>query len=384
MVDAVEGSDPNGVLRSMGSVSVRDVLEFWQRKGTLSLIGAGINHLTGPYLGKTGSVFHHIQREVDTYDSFSYPLSYRLWLYRNGFLSESGVLFGLTESNVESYLSSIDMYLRTHELNGRASVATEDKQLFQQLIGTHYAEYLPTVYGRIDGGDFVRSTESADSTGRSLEELVAAEGKLVLKPIRGGGGDDVYVVDDSAALSQIPMHNRYVVTEFIRQHEYAATIFPDSVNTVRLLTMIDPETNEAFIPAAVHRFGTVESGPVDNWSAGGMTAGIDRETGVLGRAVTYPGTRDRLWHDAHPDTGEPIAGVEIPGWKRVREVVREIATTYGDTLKYVGWDVVVTADERPFVIIEGNSAPGVTTIQPHVPLLADPRVKRFFRHHGAI
>jgi hypothetical protein len=51
-------------------------------------------------------------------------------------------------------------------------------------------------------------------------------------------------------------------------------------------------------------------------------------------------------------------------------------------LPYVGWDVVVTDDG--IRILEGNSNSGLDGIQHYGPLLADPRVRRFYESRGAM
>lgn len=80
-----------------------------------------------------------------------------------------------------------------------------------------------------------------------------------------------------------------VVTEYVEQAGYAAEIYPESANMLRIHTMIDPETDEACIPGAFHRFGSSEIGHVDNWSAGGLSAGFDPETG----SCSVPPSRQR-------------------------------------------------------------------------------------------
>jgi hypothetical protein len=51
----------------------------------------------------------------------------------------------------------------------------------------------------------------------------------------------------------------------------ARRFFSGAVNTMRFLTISDPDICEPFIPAAAHRFGNRASAPVDNLVAGGMT-----------------------------------------------------------------------------------------------------------------
>lgn len=359
-----------------------EIRDFRKEKGTFSLIGAGINQIWDRYFKNYGNVFHFIQRELNTRDEFSLSLPYRLWLYRNGFLSESGVLFGLDRSNVDQYLSILRMYLRTHDINGRAGIVLEDKYLFQKVIGQQHGEHVPRTFGRIIGDSFTDTSGNEFDLVKKIESVLNEEDQIVIKPVMGSGGGGVQIVRNLDDLSTLKTYEEYLVSEFVSQHEYSANIFPGSVNTIRVMTMIDPATNEPFIPAAVHRFGTTESEPVDNWSSGGLTAGIDTETGEIQRVVTQPDTYHRLWHKTHPDTDACIDGTKIPYWNDIREGILDIADVHKTVFKYVGWDIVVTDDERQFIVLEGNEFPSVTVIQPHVPLLADRRTRRFYRHHG--
>ena len=94
---------------------------------------------------------------------------------------------------------------------------------------------------------------------------------------------------------------RYLITEFVVQAPYAASIYPHTTNMVRILTLWDLAVGRPFLAAAVHRFGTARSAPVDNWHGGwgGLSARIDLDSGVLGpgrrsptRAAASAGTND--------------------------------------------------------------------------------------------
>lgn len=186
-----------------------------------------------------------------------------------------------------------------------------------------------------------------------------------------------FVLDGVAGAADRP---DVIVSEFVEQHAYARTIAPMATNTVRLLTMIDPDSGQPFIAAASHRFGTSSSAPADNFSSGGLAAAIDTETGRLGEvAVRSPEVLKR--GRSHPETGERITDVRVPDWSAVREVVLEAALTVSH-LPYIGWDIVVTEDGPR--ILEGNHYPNVRTLQIHGPLLTDDRVESFYEHHGVV
>jgi hypothetical protein len=113
-----------------------------------------------------------------------------------------------------------------------------------------------------------------------------------------------------------------------------------------------------------------------------MSALVDMETGILGRAVRYsPEENKMVWFDVHPETKAPIQGVRIPNWETIKDTLIEIVENL-PSLKYVGWDVVST--NSGLQVIEGNSFTDIDVLQVHQGLLADPRVYKFYKHHRVI
>lgn len=318
-----------------------------------------------------------------------YDLSWRerFWCYRNFFTSECGVLYDMDDEVVSRYLNTINTQrIRVNYTNWNDADLLKDKYKFHTEFRETHPEHIPELYGV-----FTPPDENVDG--------FVDEGKAVIKPRRGVEGQDIHIyerdgdkrwldgepvdsMDLNRALSNV---SETVVTEYVEQAEYARQINPESTNTLRILTMIDPETDEAFIAAAVHRFGTSETGHVDNWSAGGLSAGIDPETGQMYSAAVSPKITGRFERvTEHPDTEATIVGTEIPAWEVIRDGLLDIAGEYSNRLKNVGWDVIVTDHDGSFKIIEGNAAPGIQSAQTHEPLLSDERVVRFYKHYGVI
>lgn len=169
-----------------------------------------------------------------------------------------------------------------------------------------------------------------------------------------------------------------LVTEYCEQGQYIASVFPGTPNTVRLVTM-NPRDGDPFVARAVHRIGAENSGAVDNFSQGGLSAKIDDDE-RLTSAVRYK-DGDVTWHDTHPDTGARIEGVEVPRWSEIRKTCLSIVRAVPE-LKYVGWDVIVT--DGGFKIIEGNSNTDTDLLQAHGPFLTDDKVREFYREHGKV
>ena len=113
--------------------------------------------------------------------------------------------------------------------------------------------------------------------------LLASHAELVVKPRGAQSGRGVRLL--RAGDPEPALHPGEFASPLVRQHPYAAAIFPGSANTIRLLTAWDYERSDVFVAAAAHRFGSARSGVVDNWSAGGIGAGVDIETGRLGSGI---------------------------------------------------------------------------------------------------
>jgi hypothetical protein len=219
----------------------------------------------------------------------------------------------------------------------------------------------------------------------TLPEILTREGKLVLKPMTGGKGKGVCVLhgtertrlENGTETIEAPVGNLiadldgYLVTEFVRQHGYAEQIFPEATNTIRIHSIVDPNSGEISLLRASHRFGSPKSIPTDNWSRGGYVAPIDIDTGEIGRLIVLDDP-PRSRPQRHPETGAQVAGVTVPYWEELCDLVREAAELHRYA-PFVGWDVAVT-DEGP-LLVEANARPSVVGLQLTEGLYRDQRVR---------
>ena len=347
------------------------------------------------------------------------PLKRRLWLWRRGFTSESDVLFDVNEENYREYLSTIQQE-RSMDIASKWSGTTGNK-LVSHLLFDSVPEHLPELYGLIVNGTLKRTSRVMDvppwqqssetdpvaSGGRGVPEYDAAEwvethlderGVLVLKPVYGRAGKGVlvcrkedgseeYEVNGSTKtrrefVSLVEELDECLATEFVEQAEYAERLFPDSTNTLRVMTFWDYETDEPFVGAVVQRIGSSESAPTDNFSGGGISAEVG-EDGTLSRGVQWLSSEgDVRWYETHPSSGSQIAGATVPNWSAIREQILELASLY-PYIRKVGWDILVTGEES-FKILELNVGAGTRSIQAHSPLLRDPRVRQFYEYHDCL
>jgi hypothetical protein len=317
-----------------------------------------------------------------------HPLALRFRAARYGFSGHLYLLLGLADRSTECYLSSV---APIRDLNDGHIEPIHDKRTFQ-LLTEPYVSSLPTLYGMLDDGAFTSAPGTRGDDG--LFELLGRVEKLVLKPRRGGQGSGIYVLEErdtrvlvngevteqTMVAKLVSKLNGYVVTEFVEQHRYANAIFPDATNTIRVYSIIDPETERPSVLCAAHRFGSRESAPIDNWSSGGYCAPIDQETGEIKRLIVV-GERSRSRQSCHPATGATVAGVQTPFWEAVRDLVCTVADLHR-AAPLVGWDVVVS-DDGP-VVLEGNARPGVDLLQLERGALANPPVQRALDVNGCV
>ncbi|MGB9960662.1 sugar-transfer associated ATP-grasp domain-containing protein [Halobacterium sp. MBLA0001] len=352
------------------------------------LLSAGFSEVSP----KISKILYLLDKEYSTAPGFPMPISRRLWLWRHGFLSRSGAIFNLTDDNIGEYVSNYEQRMKLSQINDNNRAILENKIVFHRILSDispyappdlavikNNALYPLSTGERQDPVDWVLSTLQNDKE-LILKPTTTSSGKGILKLVNT---EKSFTVNSEykrkSEISQIIEElDEYLVSRAVQQREYANTIFPDSVNTIRVITMLDPETGEAFSPAAVHRFGSTESAPTDNWGQGGYCAEVDQDTGELSKATTVPDGSVQSWYSKHPDTGAQIEGASIPEWETVFQEVLSLAERI-PYVPYVGWDIVLT--DGAFVILEGNALPGIETLQSHSSLKSSQRVRNFYQHH---
>ena len=321
------------------------------------------------------------------------PLSLKIKLWRHGFRSWSYALYELDRNDPSHYLPDA-AGLDAAYINGEfCQRVMADKLLFSLLLKDHVQT--PSSLAVIDRGNLFSLGERVIVGVSSLLDYCAVTNGVILKPNKGSKGRGVHgvkvegknvylngqAVQREALERLVSTLDVYLVVPWVEQAPYAAEVFPQSTNTLRIVTMQDPgNAHEPFIPVAIHRFGVEASVPTDNASRGGVFCPVDLETGRLGRAVKLPPkTGGKLvWFDEHPDTSVRFEDVTVSRWPWVKEQLLGLVKTF-PSFRHIGWDVVVTS--QGLCVLEGNEKPMISFQMFH-PYLKDPRVVRFFKHYG--
>lgn len=333
--------------------------------------------------------------ELREWPSGPSSLRERLALWRRGFAGRAAAFYppGFL-ARAGDYANDLDRARRSWRINGRQRVLLEDKLLFATLLGA-LSERVAPVLGSIEKGRFRALPPDPDAPPPLAVDHLASRREVVfLKPRGGSRGDDVLAHEmrgDAHVLSGSPLarealqerlaRGSWIVCPRIQQRGPLAAVYPDAVNTLRLLTLLDETTGRPFLAAAFHRFGTRRSAPVDNFIRGGVLAGVDLGSGVLGKAALEPDGAPITWVGRHPDTNMLIEGIRVPGWESLVAEILALAERL-PFLPYVAWDVAVSDDG--FQIVEANSDTDLEGYQMLAPLLADERVRRFYETQGVV
>jgi hypothetical protein len=193
---------------------------------------------------------------------------------------------------------------------------------------------------------------------QKFEEFCHRHKEIFVKPQNaswGRGAKKVQIdcIVNMKELFQECLDNQYIIEEVIIQHPELAEFHPASLNTIRIYTVVTK--NSVKIMRAAIKFGN-RGIVVDNWSAGGMMAEIDVDTGLI-----YTSATDKLNQifEKHPISHKLIKGFQIPYWEEIKEFVYNLALVIPQN-RLVGWDIALT-DRGKIVLIEGNDHPELYT-----------------------
>lgn len=201
---------------------------------------------------------------------------------------------------------------------------------------------------------------SKDMTVDSLRSFLKKHEYVIIKPMAGLEGDGIKLVKFGADVNVEALFDELkaddvLIEEKIIQHP--DMVFGNkSVNTIRVYTIYNNETNDIALLKTVVRAGIGES-IVDNSHSGGCAYEIDR---ILGYIISPSYCANGLITYIHPGTDICMLGRKIPYWKEMLEMCKKAARML-PACRLIGWDVTIT--ERGPFLIEGNHTPDLDMIE---------------------
>ena len=174
--------------------------------------------------------------------------------------------------------------------------------------------------------------------------------KFVAKPTKESCGKGVEIIDSTDKkiydlYNELYNNKQILVEEIAVQCKKISDLHPDSINTLRVVTL------KGMVVTALLRIGNNHNN-VDNFNHEGLCVPIDIEDGIVKyQAIDKKGNL----YDKHPITKKEIVGFKVPKWNEVKKICEQAALEIPQ-VGYIGWDVCVTKDDICF--IEANEFPG--------------------------
>ena len=205
--------------------------------------------------------------------------------------------------------------------------------------------------------DFLRRDwiYTCESSFEDFKAFVERHPRFFSKPFNEGFGKGAQIFNitpkvDLKNAFEILRNALRLLEEIVVQHKSLQEFCPDTVNTLRINTLLDMH-NVVHILTVGGRFGRVGN-VVDNFHGGGCSVIVDPKTGIV-TSNSVNGVHERM--SKHPDTGKTFKGFQYPSWDKVRAFVTTMAKKIPQ-IRHIGWDIAINYEGEP-VLIEANSDP---------------------------
>ena len=250
-------------------------------------------------------------------------------------------MYNLTPSERDTYLTRGRNNALVKKYNDPKYVSCfDDKTLFMRI----FSEYLHR--------EWISTTDPQDR----VLSFITGRDTFIAKPAEGSCGMGVERINTKDYPDALHIYRKllaygkpYLLEDVIEQHPLLNAIYPESVNTVRAVTI----NNGGIVRIACtyFRIGNT-NGCVDNFNNGGMVVPVDEKTGTVRcNAVD----KNKKSYDIHPTSGAKIAGFVFPDWEKAMQIVC-CAAKEVPQVGYIGWDVAFTPNGP--CLVEGNNFPG--------------------------
>ncbi len=255
------------------------------------------------------------------------------------------------------------MYEMKAKERGDVLTIGKNNELVKRLNNPKYLPYFEDKYEFIKKFDkyIKRSWAMIDDSTDRIEAFLSDKEKIIVKPLDESCGKGIRIIDltnyasKHDLLEELKADGTPLMEEVVVQGSYMNNIYNNSVNTVRIITILNG--GKVNLVAGCLRVGR-NGNYVDNFNNGGIACIIDCKTG---HAATDGYDKYRKQYEVHPDTGVKFKEFKVPNWDKVKELLDEAANIVPE-VRYVGWDIAFDKDNMPF-LIEGNGYPGQDVTQ---------------------
>ncbi len=255
--------------------------------------------------------------------------------------------------NAEEYLT-YNFYKISHEKRKKYLLVYHQRNMYKFINrkGATHSKYAVSERFPVQFGRTILHFEKCQHN--EFVEFFKKYKRIIVKPDDGSYGRNIQAFDYKDVTQAFSVFSQYkgknyICEEYIKQHPDMVALYPNSVNTIRVLALL--KEGKVNIIAAALRTGTGNE-VVDNLKHGGIGANVNIETGVVDTiGKDYRGNT----YIVHPDTGHPFNGLQIPFWDEAISMIQEAHLQFSEC-SLLGWDIAIT-ETKP-IIIETNNGPG--------------------------
>jgi hypothetical protein len=186
-----------------------------------------------------------------------------------------------------------------------------------------------------------------------IKSCIESKDIIIKKSIDSDGGHGVSIVTDCAKNTHLlDQHlgnsDDFIIQEIIKQHPTLALFNPQSVNTIRIMTI---NLGTPIVLSSVFRMG-INGSNVDNASSGGIVCGISRD-GIL-KSVAYDSFANQ--YPSHPQ-GHTFEGMEVPSYNQCEKIALKLSNRFVNYSRLISWDFAIDTNGTP-LLIEANLTGG--------------------------
>lgn len=254
----------------------------------------------------------------------------------------------------EKYIPEIHYYQDIEPFFNRSKMADayHDKNQYDKFFDD---VRMPECTLRCINGIYYDKSYSKLSEEKEILSVLETDREYIIKPsIDGQGGkgvgklakknEGIFLDKEKVDIDSLPGNYRkdFVVQPFITQHPSIKNIYPNSINTIRVISFrLD---GEVIVLSSIIRFGNSGSF-TDNGSTGGVACGILPDGTLKDFAVDSYFKK----YVIHPYTQQPFKGTEIPNMPGVYDLVKKQHTKF-HYFDIVSWDIAIGEDKNPTLI----------------------------------
>ncbi len=265
---------------------------------------------------------------------------HRLAVHRTGKLYPEIIPEELYEMHIDRYFS-----------DRRAAVYLDNKCYYYRLLNNIK---LPQAVAMRIGQTWLDG-ELSPIPRESVAKLLEQEHEVVIKLATNseGGFGVKFLPGKSAARTfekwEKRLNTDIVIQRPVKQHQKMALLHPQSVNTLRIVSLLTDDKVKIY--AVCVRIGTGNS-RIDNGFQGGIYCGVNRDGSLKDFGLAHDGRVVKT----HPDLGYSFSDMEIPNLGNAVKLVKKAHPFMGH-FRIISWDIAID-DDGEAVLVEANFSMG--------------------------